>query len=473
MEQLLNFVGRFHPLLVHLPIGSIILAFLFDALSLSRSYRRLNSAVQPALVFGALFALLSVITGFCLSQEGGYETDTLSYHKYSGIVTTVLALALLVLRKQRGILNYERKIRKPVRFFLFIPLMIVLIITGHFGGSLTHGEEFITEFSFFSTAEKIDPITKIQFISQPEEAVFYQDVIQPILESKCYSCHSSAKQKGDLRLDGAEHILQGGKDGKIIEPGIADSSSLFVRMMLPPDHDDHMPPNEKPQPSSVELDLIRLWINEGAQFNKKLKELHASKNAIEFVNLLSDGIKKDSWLPKDEVSPAGEGALQKLKETGVVVLPISENSNYLHANFTNVRSLNKDVLQLLRPLNDQIVSLRFSYCNFEENDLDFINNLPNLTWLYLDHTNISDTSFQSLKTVPNLKYLNVVFTQVTEMPFDSTTFPGLVQIFVFQTNIKTEDVSKLRQQLPSVKVDTGGVELPKIASDTIIYRKKS
>jgi uncharacterized membrane protein len=473
MDHLTNFFGRFHPLLVHLPIGAIILAFLFDALSLSRKYRRLSLAVHPALLFGTLSALLSAVTGLCLSEEGGYENETLSYHKYSGIFTTVFAFALLFLRRNNGVLYYERRVRKPVRFFLFLPLLAALITAGHFGGSLTHGDEFITGFSFLPLEEKIDPLTKIQFITQPDEAVLYQDVIQPILESKCYSCHSSAKQKGDLRLDDQDHILRGGKDGKIIAAGVADSSSLFARIMLPSEHDDHMPPNEKPQPSSIEVDLIRLWINEGARFDKKIKDLHESQKAVEFVTLLADGIKKENWIPREEVSPASEGVLQKLKASGIIVLPVGANSNYLHANFTNVRSLTKESVQVLNPLSDQVVSLRFSYCNFEENDLKFLDNFSNLIWLYLDHTNVSDTSFQSVKSLPNLKYLNVVFTGVSERSIDSTKFPKLEQIFVFQTNIEGEDVMKLQQKNPTLKIDTGGVALPKIASDTIIYRKKT
>lgn len=473
MEHLVNFTGRFHPLLVHLPIGSIILAFLFDALSLSKSYRRLSVAVQPALVFGTFAALFSVVTGLCLAEEGGYDNDALSYHQYSGIVTTVFAFALVILRRQSGILNYERRTRRPIRFFLFIPLMIALVLAGHFGGSLTHGEEFITEFSYAGREEKVDPITKLQLITQPDEAVLYKDVIQPILESKCYSCHSSSKQKGDLRLDSPELILKGGKEGKVIEAGVADSSSLFARMMLPLEHDDHMPPNEKPQPSSVELDLIRLWINEGADFDTKIKALNERQNAVQFVGLLAEGIKKDSWIPQDEISAASENALQKLKDAGAVVLPVATNSNYLQVSFSNVRSLSNRAIDLLKPVREQVVSLRLSYCTLENIDLNFLEDLGNLTWLYLDHSNITDSSFQSLTAVPNLKYLNLVFTSVTEKHITNEKFPRLEQIFTFQTNINSDGVRMLQQKMPSLKIDTGGVALPRIASDTIIYRKKS
>ncbi|HEY0744904.1 MAG TPA: c-type cytochrome domain-containing protein [Chryseosolibacter sp.] len=473
MEQLLSAFGRFHPLIVHLPIGSLVLAFIFEALSLRRSYRRLGIAVQPALLFGAFVSLLAGATGLALSEEGGYEDTTLAYHKYLGIVTMLLSFGLYFLRRHRTILKYEQRVRRPVRFFLFIPLLIVLSLAGHFGGSLTHGDDYLTNAFEFTGEVKVDPISKVQFMTQPDEAVLYADVIQPILESKCYPCHSSAKQKGDLRLDDAQWILKGGKDGKVLLPGMADSSSLFARMMLPHEHEDHMPPNEKPQPSSAELDLIRLWINEGATFDEKVKQLEDPKKAIELVNLLSDGIRKDSWLPAVDVSPASEGALKRLSESGIIALPMGANSNFLYVNFSNRRTVTNESLKALASLQDQVVSLRFSYCSFDNSDLSFLNDFKNLVSLYLDHTNVKDSSFQALEVIPNLKYLNVVFTTVGEKSIDPKKFPALEQVFAFETNITGETVARLRQSLPSLQVDTGGVILPRITSDTVVYRKKN
>lgn len=473
MEHLVNFFGRFHPLLVHLPIGSIILAFLFDALGLIRRYRRLQLAVQPSLLFGALSALFSVITGYCLSLEGGYDQSTLTLHQYAGILTTVISFLLVYLRINRSVLNFERRKRKPVRFFLFIPLVALLTLTGHWGGSLTHGDEFITEFSFSSAEERIDPITKVQALSNPDSAILYAAVIQPILESKCYSCHSSAKQKGDLRLDEERLILQGGKNGLVIHKGLADSSSLFSRMMLPLEHEDHMPPNEKPQPSSAEVDLLRLWINEGARFDQKVSELRDPRKAIQLVNLLVEGTQDKSWMPKDEVASADAKALQQLKEVGAVVIPAGQNTNYIHINFTNNRNLSIKDIEPLKAVQQQVVSLRFSYCTLEEADLAFLKDFDNLTWLYLDHTNVSDISFQSIETLPALKYLNVVFTEVSGKSITPARFPELQHLFVFQSNIRKADVAAIMLALPALKIDTGGVALPKLASDTIIYKKNS
>ena len=117
------------------------------------------------------------------------------------------------------------------------------------------------------------PIAIIKPIPNVQEAYVYNDVVRPILQTKCYSCHGVNKQKGKLRMDDAVMLMKGGKDGKVIEPGNADSSELIKRLLLPVDNEDHMPPKEKPQPSESQIVLLQWWISQGASFVKKVKEV--------------------------------------------------------------------------------------------------------------------------------------------------------------------------------------------------------
>ena len=80
----------------------------------------------------------------------------------------------------------------------------------------------------------------------PEEAKVYADVIQPLLDAKCVSCHGATKQKGKLRLDTAENLFKGGKGAKadIVVKGNIEDSELTYRVGLPKDDDDVMPPFE-------------------------------------------------------------------------------------------------------------------------------------------------------------------------------------------------------------------------------------
>jgi uncharacterized membrane protein len=474
MESILTFLGRFHPLLVHLPIGILFLAFLFEVLAQKKRYKKLRLAVQPMLLWGTLFAIASAITGYLLSLEGGYETSTLTWHQNAGIATALFAIIFYFARKNRWILAFEKNRRVPIRVLLFIPLIILLTATGHLGGSLTHGEDFLTGAALFTSPEVEDPLAKVQLITNIDETVLYDDVIQPILESKCYDCHSSKKQKGELRLDTRELIVKGGKHGLIISEGLADSTELLKRLMLPLEDEHHMPPNEKPQLSAVEIDLIRLWISEGAGFEEKVKDLSEGAQASRFIKLLIENNTQQSWIPTENVSAVSEKAIQGLKADGVLVQPVASDNNYVSVSYINARTpINEDLRRLL-PLKDQLVSLRLSYCNISHQDLSVLKEFGNLTWLYLDNSDVTDDSFRNISTLPKLKYLNLANTAVTDHSVDIIAgMKELKQIYLYQTKISEGALEKLSSKIPALKINVGQYTLPKLASDTIIYMREN
>jgi uncharacterized membrane protein len=415
MENLFIFLGRFHPLLVHLPIGMLILAFLFEVLSRSPRFKKLNSAVQPSLFWGTLAAIVSVASGYILSLEGGYEDQLVTLHQNFGIATAIFSILLYFIRKSERIKTLDKKRRKAVRLSLFLPLIVLLSATGHLGGSLTHGEDFLTEFASLTADEKpSDPAAKIKLIADVNEAVVYTDVIQPILEARCYSCHSSKKQKGQLRLDAIDLILKGGKHGAVIEAGIADSSSLYSRLMLPVEDKHHMPPEEKPQLSSTEIDLLREWINDGGHFEKSVRDFKDAKKITRSIQLLMEDSEQHSWVPPEKVSPANEKDIEQLRASGALVLPVGTDNHYITVSYVNARSITKKDLELLLPIKDQLLSLRLSYTNANDSLLTTVSKLKRISWLYLDHTKISDKAAPEIAKLTNLQYLNLVGTNVTD-----------------------------------------------------------
>lgn len=96
------------------------------------------------------------------------------------------------------------------------------------------------------------------------EKDLYKDVIAPVLENKCTGCHGEKKAKGKLKLNTHEAILKGGEDGKVVIPGQPDKSTLYKNLNLPLADEDHMPPEEKPQPTKAEIAAIKWWIEKGA-----------------------------------------------------------------------------------------------------------------------------------------------------------------------------------------------------------------
>src|SRR6185369_2245915 len=258
----------------------------------------------------------------------------------------------------------------------------LIIITGHLGGSLTHGTNYLTKgFSKDSKVEKeIKPIADVQ------EANVYADIIQPIFESKCYSCHNKSKKKGKLRLDEPAFILKGGKDGEVIKPGNADESEMMKRLLLPRNDEHHMPPKEKSQLKDNEIALIHWWIATGATFDKKTKELEQPEKIKPILLSLQKQVKKiPPDVPQAMVEKADEKALQKLKQRGIVVLPVAQNSNYLTVNFITIDTITYNDVALLLPIKKQLVWLNLSGKKISDTLLTSITQLAKLTRLQLDN----------------------------------------------------------------------------------------
>ena len=100
----------------------------------------------------------------------------------------------------------------------------------------------------------------------------FQDVVLPIFEAKCNKCHNEDKAKGDLRLDNFEMVMKGGENGGNIVPGKPDESLSLMRIFLPVDDDEHMPPDGKEQLSESEVALIKWWVSQGASNTQKLTD---------------------------------------------------------------------------------------------------------------------------------------------------------------------------------------------------------
>ncbi|HEV8272621.1 MAG TPA: c-type cytochrome domain-containing protein [Chitinophagaceae bacterium] len=453
-----DLISHLHPALVHLPIGILLLAGLFQSLALKPKYAILHDATSIALFWGMIFAILSCISGYLLSLSGDYDEELVDRHKWFAIATASISLIAYLFNR------WENEFAKWV-ILLMIPL---IIITGHLGGSLTHGTDYLTKgFSKDSVAEKeMKPIADVQ------EANVYAEIIQPIFENRCYSCHNKSKKKGKLRLDEPAFILKGGKDGQVIKPGNADESDMMKRLLLPRNDEDHMPPKEKPQLKDNEIALIHWWIATGATFDKKTKDIEQPEKIKPVLLALQKEVKKVlPDLPQTPVEKADEKAIQKLKDRGIIVFPVARNSNYLTANFVTVDSITKYDIALLLGIKKQLVWLNLGQKKIPDSLLLFIAQLTNLTRLQLDNTLITDKGLVSLQSLVNLQYLNLVGTKVTAQGvIQLKALPKLQAIYLYKTFISSSDWPVLKNDFPKVTLDTGNYYVPILETDTMIVK---
>ncbi len=436
---MLEFFGRFHPVLVHLPIGILLLACIFILFSFSKKQANLKNAIPITLLFGAISAVLSCITGYFLSENGDYDHDLVSLHQWMGIAVAALSIILYFI--------YKKVKSNAVLGTIAIVLIVGISITGHLGGSLTHGSDFLTKPIQLKNAKGVSAIPTLPNV---QEAFIYQDAIQPLLKSRCYSCHGAEKQKGKLRLDQEEFILKGGKNGVIIVSGKADESELIRRLNLPLSDEEHMAPKEKPQLTEDEVKLLKWWIDNGADFKKKFKEVPQPGYIKPILANIQKGAStaetvKTTDIPTEEVSAADPKLLKKLTDAGVSVFPVAQNSNYLSANFVNVTALNQEVLDLIKSIDKQLVWLKLEGNKVNDETLKAIRGCKHLTKLSLNYANITDKGLVQLQDLDHLHSLSLVGTKVTVNGIEQLKkLKELQYLYLYQSRVNKADLDKIK-----------------------------
>jgi uncharacterized membrane protein/mono/diheme cytochrome c family protein len=458
-----EFIGRFHPALVHLPIGFLLIGLFLLGLSTKEKFNVSQPVIKVVILLGAITAIISCITGYLLSQSGDYEGDAVNWHMWLGIGVAVVSTLLYV-----KIAHVQFDILQKV---LSAALLLLLLITGHLGGSLTHGSDYLTT-GFFDSPDTTTLAKKK--IADIQEASVYADVVQPMLETKCYSCHGDKKQKGKLRLDAPQWILKGGKEGAIISP-VAGESRLMKVLLLPREDERHMPPKQKPQLNEKQIALIHWWVDNGADFNKKVKDLKQPEIIKPYLLALqSDHIEEKkaiSIIPAEPVEKADEKPLQSLKDKGVVIIPVSRNSNYMTANFIAARNItDKDITSLL-PIKKQLVWLKLNNTNISDSTLAIINQFTNLTLLQLNNTKVTDQGLSFIKNLDKLQSLNLTGTKVTAGGILSLQkLQSLQSIYLYQTAVNKKDWTALKNAFPKTAIDTGGYSVPLLTTDTMVAK---
>lgn len=458
-------IAHFHPVLVHLPIGILLLAVLFHWLSRKEKYAALAAAIPIAYLVGSITAILSCITGYLLSGTGEYDETTLNLHQWMGIFVAFTSAAGYLFSRNNNAMQLK---------WVSILLLVLITVTGHLGGTLTHGEGYLWK---TGSTDKKDSTVAIKPIANAQEAIVYKEIIQPMLQTKCYKCHAATKQKGGLRLDTEAWILKGGKNGKVIVAGSIDSSEVYKRIILDPLEEKHMPPKGKPQLTEQERMLMQWWIATGTDFAKKSKDLPqtpAIKTALSALEKVPSVATKRGDVPETAVSKANETAIEALRKSSVTVLTISENSNWLSANFVNCKKWNSDIEKQLSRLKEQLIWLKIPNAQLEASSWKIIAGLTNLRRLSAEHSNITDDDLMQLNALNQLQYLNLVDTKVTKKGLMQLQGNDkLTSLYIGRLGIDTQTFNALKLHFPKAVIDTGGYTVAFIATDTQQLHPKS
>jgi uncharacterized membrane protein/YHS domain-containing protein len=443
--DLAPFLGRFHPLLVHLPIGFILLLGILEVISrLGPRFKTVSAATPVVALLAVPVAAVSALCGWLLSWSGGYDADLLAWHKWTGVAVAV-GILLTSLTLWRG---WTRAYQS-----LLAITVIVLMMAGHYGGSLTHGRDYLARYAPGPLRGLLGgtPIAPPAAPADPATQPVFVVGVKPIFQEHCLACHSPEKAKGQLRLDTIENIRKGGESGPVLEPGKASASSMVKRLLLPLEHEDHMPPQGKEQPSADDLALLQWWIDAGAPADKKASELNPPKNIQAILQKRTGGMTlagpatnqaaPPPPVPKSlgEIMPVADGLAQDL---GISITPLAPTEPWLQAN-ASLAATNFGDTQLARlsPLRNNLVWLDLAGTRVTDTGLVQVAEMPFLKRLHLERTALTDAALCQLSGLKQLEYLNLYGTPVTDACLDHLKpLSKLRQLYLWQTKVTPDGV---------------------------------
>ena len=465
MDVLKQLLGRLHPVIVHLPIGFIIAALLLRWLD--RKKRELNEAVASLFLWAAISAIVACVTGYLQYLGEGYAFATVKMHLWFGIITTIIAFGIYLRLSPSK--QFEFLLKTPIKILSFL-ILILIGVTGHLGGSITHGDDYLVEPlpNEFKSALGFEVYEKQPIVLNEEvwqDAQLYEDVIAPILNNNCVSCHNKKRAKGGLLLNSREDIIKGGENGEVLTASAPEKSPLYSRLILPEHHEDHMPPKDKPQPSKEEIVLIKTWIQADAPFEGTLEELELSKEL--FASFFPK--KPNNDYPEVEIGKAPQDSINKIKTQGIHVQPISEASNFLSVSCINKPEFKDRDLKYLLAISDQIAVLDLGGTQVTDAIFDQLKEFEHLTKLKIDNTAITGHEVDQLTGLQYLKVLNMASTQFKkDNLIKLNSLKSLNAVYLFNTGLKATD-SRINLMDSTLKIEYGDYTLPLLPSDSITY----
>jgi len=430
--------ARLHPVLLHLPIG-LWLALAWLQLFGSREGRESGRpGGRTALV--CLLVLSSAPAGASgwLLHEGASYPEIVEWHEWGGIALVVLSLLL-------GFAHWRRS--RWYGAWLWIGVL-VLLPTSHFGGALTHGEDFLLEPWLEAEEERafVPPAPSEAAEPAEEEAgppapVGFEDV-QPLLEEYCFRCHGEKKQRGDLALHTLEAALAGGDGGPSIVLGDPGASLLIQRMRLPLEDEDHMPPENKPQPPSNALAWLEAWIA-GAPPPQAALDLEEQGEDAPSTEPAPPATGEDSTGAVED--GRRRDAIAALRERLAHVQPVERDSRELWVELGEVEGARGQLAAWLDPLRDDLRDLGLAGQALDAADLAFLGDLPGLRRLDLRRLEVAHLEgglldLEPLRDAPALRVLNLAGTPLAPNSLEVVAeLPELERVFLWGTGLDGED----------------------------------
>jgi uncharacterized membrane protein len=467
--DLVQFVGRFHPLIVHLPIGFLLLAGLVEVIGRTRRFADLRpAALMPVLLgLGALSTLAAILTGNLLARSGEYDAALVGRHQQWGFLLGLVVVVAVASAWWRT----RQDARGPrVLYGATFAMALVLVgVTGHYGGALTHGETYLTEHM-----PRVPLLTSARASGTPgpvdlSTTRVFEALVAPTLDARCVQCHGPARQAGKLRLDSPEAIGKGGESGPALVAGDAMRSELVRRIFLPASDKKLMPPKGHPVPSHADVAVLRWWIDQGASFDQVLSDAQVTP---EIERAITDRLGPVDFsapaILSVRVAPGDPAAIEALRALKMRVEPLRADTSLLMVQAPPAaRAFSDADLTHVEALAPQVAWLDLGGTQVTDAGLTRV--LPKLVHLWrlsLDRTTITDRALAPLETLSRLEAVNLYATQVGDAGLASLAkLPRLRAVYAWQTQVTPQGTETLRAANAKVRVNVGAPPSPVVEAE--------
>ena len=425
-------ISHLHPVVVHLPIGFLALAILFELLSYFKKFEQLKISIPITSLVGFITAVLSCIFGYLLSISGEYDFSKINNHKIAGITLAVASGLLFIITTD----TIKKIFAIPRWIFssLCVIVLVIMIYTGHQGGNLTHGTDYL------SIKLVNEPIRKKP--SSVEEALLFEEVVQPILIQRCGQCHRDGKMKGQFSIQTLETLLKGGKTRHAVVAGSLNKSELFSRITLDPSNEKFMPTDGKTPLTKAEIEIIQWWIEKGmATKGKKIAELKVTPEIQTKVALLlgigsPTSVSEIAITENSKINPEIPGIsntalIDSLRNKGVNVRIMLHQPVMLDITIPQgFGSAINSIKPILQSIAKNVIWLNISNNELTDDDLDFLPWMTNLEKLRLEKNPITDKILPQLSGLKHLEALNLNETNISEEGIEKLKqVPGIKRVY--------------------------------------------
>lgn len=448
---LLVFLGRFHPLLLHFPIVLILLTLTFTGLNVYQKSSNVSFLVGPLLLISVISTLVTVIGGYLLFRSGEYQGELVRQHLWGGVLL-MMALngaAFFYWRPRQHIGQLNR-----IAYLIFLLIAgVTVMVTSHLGGTITHGQDFLTEHMPSLRPETPAPVEQ----KEPEELLVFEDLIFPVIEDKCQSCHNQYKSKGGLIMTSYAELQKGGDSEKpLFVANTPSKSELYHRITLPEDHDDKMPPIEKTPMNKDEIALIHWWIQAGAEVEMKLGPVPPDSISMMLERFLPKLYQSErlKMRQEQELESLAAELVDMGDKIGLVIELDPEYPGFFAVSMQiPPASIDNLTVRKLKPYASLFSKLSLPGADIDDDALFDIGKMTNLRDLYLPKTNVNGEGLIYLRNLMLLENINLSNSRLSNQGILNLIHLTKVKtVYVWGTETDTLVLQTLRAHLPEVLI---------------------